>query len=272
MDIRIMYIRSYIKELRKSRKRCFTLKNIVEQFHISRGHARVSLHRLLKSGDLISPVRGLYVMVPPEHQPHGSIPAEEIVPLITRHMGARYYVSLLTAGLFYGATHQKPARFQVISDKRVKRLLVFGDIEIEFIYKKSVLNLPTQYFTVSTGYLIVATPELIALDLLTYPEHAGGLNHIATLLSELIERLDAALLINLAKQTKTEYQLQRIGYILDNVELMDEAMAETFIEKLASHVKAYKKKYLPLASEMPKTGFPRCKKWRIVMNTDIESD
>lgn len=29
-----------------------------------------------------------------------------------------YYVGLLSVGLFYGATHQKPARFQVITNKR----------------------------------------------------------------------------------------------------------------------------------------------------------
>ena len=267
-----MRIQSYIKDIRKYGKRCFTIEDLVNQFHVSCSHARVSLHRLLKSGDLISPVRGLYVIVPPEHQPYGSIPAEELVPLITQHIGANYYVSLLTAGLFHGATHQKPARFQVISDKRIKHTLVFGDIEIDFIYKKSVSDLPTQNFTVNTGYLVVATTELIALDLLTYPDHAGGLNHIATVLSELIENLDAVKLINLAKQIKAEYQLQRIGYILDSIELMDEEHAEEVIGKLASHVKESKKKYLPLASEIPKTGFPRCKKWRIVINTEIESD
>jgi len=82
-----------------------------------------------------------------------------------QYLDANYYVALLTAGLFQGATHQKTARFQVISDKRIKHPSVFGDVEINFIYKKSVSGLPTQDFTVSTGYLKVATPELVALDL-----------------------------------------------------------------------------------------------------------
>lgn len=267
-----MHLQSYIKDIRKEGKRSFTIGDVTDQFHVSQGHARVSLHRLLKSGDLISPVRGLYVIVPPEHQPFGSIPAEELLPLIVRHLGANYYVALLTAGLFYGATHQKPARFQVISDKRIKHTLVFGDVEIDFIYKKLLLGLPTKNFAVSTGYLVVATPELIALDLLAYPNHAGGLNHTATVLSELIENLDAVRLINLARHTKFEYQLQRIGYILDNIELMDEKHAEKVIEKLAFHVKEEKKKYLPLASEISKIDFPRCKKWKIIINTEVESD
>jgi predicted transcriptional regulator of viral defense system len=267
-----MNLQSYIKDIRKDGKRCFTTLDIVEQFHVSNSHARVALHRLLKTGDLISPARGLYVIVPPEHQPHGSIPPQKLIPLIMQYLGANYYVALLSAGLFHGATHQKPARFQVISDRRIKHPSTFGDVEIDYIYKKSVLELPTQDFTVSTGYLKVATPELVALDLLEYPNHAGGLNHIATVFSELIEVLDPIKLINLAKNTRVEYQLQRIGYILDHIDVMDEPGAEIIINALAHHVQEHKPSYLPLASEISKIGYSRCKKWRIIENSEIESD
>jgi predicted transcriptional regulator of viral defense system len=267
-----MNLQSYIKDIRKDGKRCFTTLDIVEQFHVSNSHARVALHRLLKTGDLISPARGLYVIVPPEHQPHGSIPPQELVPLVMQYLGANYYVALLSAGLFHGATHQKPARFQVISDKRIKHPSTFGDVKIDYIYKKSLLEFPTQDFTMSTGYLKVATPELVALDLLEYPNHAGGLNHIATVFSELVEVLDPIKLINLAKDTRTEYQLQRIGYILDHIDVMDEPGAEIIINALAHHVQEHKPSYLPLASEISKIGYSRCKKWRIIENSEIESD
>ena len=267
-----MKLQSYIKDIRKDGRRCFTILDILEQFHVSNSHARVALHRLLKTGDLISPARGLYVIVPPEHQPHGSIPPQELVPLVMQYMGAHYYVALLSAGLFHGATHQKPARFQVISDKRIKHPSIFGDVEIDYIYKKSVLELPTQDITVSTGYLKVAIPELVALDLLEYPKHAGGLNHIATVFSELFEALDPIKLINLAKDTHAEYQLQRIGYILDHIDVMDETNAEIMINALAQHVQENKPNYLPLASEIPKIGYSRCTKWRIIENSEIKSD
>jgi predicted transcriptional regulator of viral defense system len=149
-------------------KRHFTFQEIIQDLHISENAAKAGLFRLKKAKKIITPIKGLYVMVPPEHQPYGSIPAEELVPLIMQYLCANYYVALLTAGLFHGATHQKPARFQVISDKRIKHPLAFGDVEIDFIYKKSVSELPTQDFTVSTGYLKVATPELIAIDLFKY--------------------------------------------------------------------------------------------------------
>lgn len=267
-----MNLQSYIKDIRKGGKRYFTTKDIIKQFQVSNSYARVALHRLIKSGDIISPARGLYVIIPPEHQPHGSIPPQELVPLVMKYLGANYYVALLSAGLFHGATHQKPARFQVILDKRIKHPSTFGGVEIDYIYKKSVLKLPTQDFTVATGYLKVATSELTALDLLKYPDHAGGLNHIATVFSELIEVLDSVKLIDLAKDTQAEYQLQRIGYILDHIDVMDEEKAEIMINALALHVQKNKPNYLPLASEISKIGYPRCKKWRIIENAEIESD
>ena len=79
-------------------------------------------------------------------------------------------------------------------------------------------------------------------------------------------------LINLATDIGAAYQLQRIGYILDNIDLMDEDLANKVITKLADFVAQNKPKYLPLSSRIPKNKFPRCKKWRIVINTEIESD
>ena len=143
----------YIKNIRKEGKRCFAISDVLKEFKISHNYARVALHRLLRSGDIISPARGFYVLVPPEYQPYGSIPAEELVVLLMNHLRADYYVGLLSAAIFYGATHQKPARFQVVSNRKIKHTLTFGQVEIDLIYKKSLSNLPTQDFVVSTGVL-----------------------------------------------------------------------------------------------------------------------
>lgn len=267
-----MNLQAYIKEVRKNGGRCFAIEEILGKFQVSRNYARVALHRLLKSGDLVSPARGLYVIVPPEHQPYGCIPAEDLVPLLMKYLNADYYVALLSAAAFHGATHQKPARFQVISNKRFHHPLAIGDVEIELIYKKLLAGLPTQDFTVNTGYLKVATPELVALDLLSYPNHAGGINHIATVLSELAESLDASELITLAQNINAEYQLQRLGYILEKIDVMDEDKKDVIVNELAEFLKGNVKYYIPLASEIQKTGYPRSKKWKIIENCEVESD
>lgn len=267
-----MNLQSYIKKVRKDGRRCFTIEDLVEQFQISRNYARVALYRLIKSGDLISPARGLYVIVPPEHQTYGCIPAEDLIPLLMKHLDIDYYIALLSAAMFHGATHQKPAKFQIISSKRMYHPLSFGDVELELIYKKSLSSLPTQKFTVNTGYLKVATPELVALDLLNYPNHAGGINHIATVLSELAENLDVKKLIELAQSTNTKYQLQRIAYIIDKIDIINEEKKNNILNTLENFLESNMKYYIPLASEINKTVYPRSKKWKIIENTKIESD
>jgi hypothetical protein len=54
--------------------------------------------------------------------------------------------------------------------------------------------------------------------------------------------------------------LQRIGYILENTEVIEEEHIQNIAALLSSHVKNSKLNYLPLAPEIAKTGYPRCKK------------
>ena len=267
-----MNILSYIKAIRQTGKRYFTINQAISDLGISRNYARVAIHRLLEQGDLISPAKGLYIIVPPEHQPYGSIPAEELMPILMKYLNANYYISLLSAAAFHGSSHQKPPRFQIITNKRIKHPLTFGQVKLEVIYKKSLSNLPLQDFTVATGYLKVASPELVSHDLLTYSEKSGGLNHIATVLTELIEVMNSNKLIEIADQLGEKAWLQRLGYILEKIDPMDSDKALQMIKKIEVYLKQKKLRFLPLAPELPTKGFARIKKWKIIENTDIESD
>jgi predicted transcriptional regulator of viral defense system len=262
----------YLEKLRSTGRRYFTSQEIIKDLGLSDDAARSGLYRLKRGGKLISPLSGLYIIVPPEHKSYGSIPAIELIPIMMKHIDAKYYVALLSAAEFYGAAHQKPMVFQVITNKRVKHSLKFGQVFIQLIYKKSLTDLPTKDFIVSSGYLKVATPELLAIDLLKFPKHAGGMNNIATVLSELVESIDVNTLIGLAENIGERHQLQRLGYIIEKIDVMDDAIKNTTIAALAEYVAAHVKSYTPLASAISRTGHSRCKKWKIIENTDFESD
>lgn len=267
-----MGLGEYLDVLQRAGRLSFTLKTLMDALQCSSGHARVVLHRALKKGTLISPARGFYVIVPIEHQAYGCIPAAELVPLLMQHLGAQYYVALLSAGLFYGASHQKPARFQVVSNQRFYHPLVFGDVALDMVYKKDFSHVPTKVFSVRTGMLKVATPELIALDLFQYPDRVGGLNHIATVLAELIESIDVGVFLALAKSHPGPRPIQRFGYILEQIDTYDEAKKHVLIESLAAYVATLRPPYIPLASEMPTHKCSRYEKWKIIVNAQIESD
>ena len=230
------------------------------------------MYRLKKAGKLISPINGLYIIVPPEQRPYGSIPAEELVPIMMNHLEAEYYVALLSAASYFGASHQKPARFQVISNKRIKHSLKFGQVVIEIIYKDSLANLPMKDFIVSTGYLKASTPELTAIDLFKYPKRAGGISHIATVLSELVESIEPNNLIKLAENMNELCQLQRLGYVIEKIDVMDEEKKHSLVTKIRDYLKNTHRPFVPLVSNMPNAGCSRCKNWNIIKNSDFESD
>jgi predicted transcriptional regulator of viral defense system len=262
----------YIEGLQKRGKLSFTTTQLQEDLHISPATAWNMISRLKKTGAIISPAKGLYIIVPVEQRPYGSIPAQDLIPILMKHLQANYYVACLSAGLYHGATHQKPGSFQIITNRRMQKTLHFGQVRIECLYKQEIKGLPTQDFAVNTGYLKISTPELTALDLFLYPEKCGGLNHIATVLSELIEAIDEDRLLTLADDYKKTFWLQRMGYILDSIEPDDEDKAIKIIKRLAVYLATRNIRYTPLAPELSSGGFSRNQKWKIIENTNVEAD
>ena len=51
--------------------------------------------------------------------------------------------------------------------------------------------MPVQSFNTPRGTILVSTAEATAVDLVGYQHHAGGLDQVATVLSELAEHIDA---------------------------------------------------------------------------------
>ncbi len=262
----------YIKEIRKQGRRCFTLQQVTTELNTSYASARFGIHRLKQEGDIISPAKGFYVIVPPEYQRQKTIPPEELIPLLMEHLQQDYYVGLLSAARFYGATHQRSNCFQVISNKRMQKPLIFGSIEIDFIYKKAFDNIPLNKVVVSSGYLEVASPELVIYDLLHYSIRSGGLNHSATIFSEMIESVDSSKLIELAILMNEKSWLQRLGYILDHIETEDEQKKGSITEAISEYLNGKIKEYVPLEPGISRKEYPRNKRWKIIENTKIESD
>ncbi len=263
---------NYIKKLRASGRRHFTVEEGALELCISRASLLSCIHRLKNKGELFSPAKGLYIIIPPEYHNLGSIPAEELVPILMQYRKVNYYAGLTTAAMYHGASHQKPQIFQIITDKQISRHLVFGKIKIECIYKKNLTGSLTQDVVVETGYLKISTPEVTIMDLLLYPSRSGGLNHIATILSELIEALDIDKLVRVITISKEKAWVQRLGYILDNIDTCEENKKKVLLIKLQNYLVQEKMFYCPIASEVPILGAAYCKKWMIIENSNIESD
>jgi predicted transcriptional regulator of viral defense system len=261
----------YIKQLQKEGRRSFATQEAQASLGITRTAANVALHRIKRKGELASPARNFYLIVPPEYQVLGCLPPDHFIPLLMEYWHDKYYVGLLSAAAYHGAAHQQPQVFQVMTEKQYPAIHC-GSVHVQFIKNKYLNNAFTQKFMMPTGYLLVSTPETTAMDMLIYQQQAGGLNHIATVLTELLEVIDGARLLELAKQSFTIAWVQRLGYLLEIIEPENTKHRDEIVALLRLYIKEKKPQTIPLNLSLPMKGFPRHRDWNVAINTKIESD
>ena len=267
-----MKLQEYIDELQKKGRLSFTLEEASKALEKSKGYLSTKIYDISPKGSLISPLKGFYIIIPFEHRALGCLPARDLVLLSMEHLKIPYYAGLLTAARYHGATHQRLRVFQVVTSKRMPKEWIFGDVWVRFIHKKDIHSTMTKDKVINTGYLPVSTPEETAKDVMTYYRQCGGLNHQATVLSELTEAIDTKKLVSLAKRSKGLFWVQRMGYILEHIDTFYEKDRDRVVAALERFLANQKLRYVPLAPEMPTKNKPRNKKWKIIENTTVESD
>jgi len=225
--------------------------------------AQTALRRLKEQGRVVAPRRGFYVVVPPEYRAAGAPPATWFIDDLMRHLGQAYYVGLLSAAAIHGAAHQQPMVFQVVTSKPTRRLRV-GRSAIQFLMSNRLEQLPAKETNTETGTMRVATPETTAFDLVRFPSNAGGLSNVATVLSELAERLDGKALVALAPVVRVP-DVQRLGFLLDAVGRAKVAAP------LARWIAGRNPRTVALHPGRP-AGVADDEKWRVRPNVVLEPD
>ena len=265
------HINAFIKSLQAHGRRCFTTEEAQIALGVTRAAINSALHRLSRKGDVVSLARNFYLIIPPEYQILGCLPPDHFIPLLMAYWNVKYYVGLLSAATYHAAAHQQPQVYQVVTEKQY-RMMHCGSVRVQFIKNKQLNNAITQKINVPTGYLIISTPETTARDMLTYQRQAGGLNHIATVLTELLDVMDGQRLLELAKQSLTIAWVQRLGYILEVIEPEDEKKRNEIVDLLKQYIIEKKPQTIPLNLSTPMTGYPRNTDWNVAINTEVESD
>ena len=190
----------YIEELLGQGRYTFTREEVARRLGTSAAAISMSLHRLMKAKRIVLPRSGFYLIVDPQHRAAGTLPPEWFIDSLMKDMARPYYVGLLSAAQLYGAAHQRPQEFQVVVPIRAARPVQTGNVLIRFHGKGPFDRSRTQETKTPTGILQASTPETTAWDLVRYFKAAGGLDNVATVLSELAERLDGTKLRDTLKQ------------------------------------------------------------------------
>lgn len=208
---------SYLAELQARGRLSFTDKEALAALGMTRRGFLKAAERLQKDKWLLNPRHGFYVVVPAQYRLFGAPPPSFYIDGLMRHEERPYYVGLLKAAELHGATHHAVMEFQVVTNRQLPRIRAGRSI-IAFYYRKD-FDLLKEHLSArktDTGSMMISSPELTAFDLLRYAHAVGGIDAIATVLSDLKAKLDGQKLASLAARMERVYA-QRLGYLLERL-------------------------------------------------------
>ena len=264
-------VRHWVDELPKRGKTTFSIMEAEKQFpEKPTASTRRALARLSCAGKIHSVWKGFYAVSLPEYGLESIAPPIDYIDQLMNHLGNRYYVALLTAASFMGAAHQAPQVFQVICDRVLHTKNKHG-VKIEPVYKKRIPDRYVSKINSRTASVSISSPELTAIDLVVYMKRAGGINQVATVLSELAETIDFGRVGMDFFEGVSAAAIQRLGYLLDET-LEEKAAADSLYEKARQTGIKFSRVPLMMGhhGSMPIAG--NNPKWGIIINYEVESD
>lgn len=244
-------------------KSFFVKKDALGVLSITPEQFRYQAYRLSQKGFLRRLALNFYMMVPPEYLNLGTLPPIMFIDHLMRHFNQDYYVGLLSAASFYGATHQKPMSFQVITKNRFRNIVLDRGL-IEFHTYKNCSEAIKVVHTVPTGYVQISSREQTMLDLIRFYQASGYLSNVALVIKTLAEEGDQKALAIAIKNEKETPVLQRLGYILKFVGFSNLASI------VAQELKKRKLRYVLLRPEFHRTKGKKLDLWMVIVNDTLE--
>ena len=214
---RITTLAAYVEELASTGKTSFRREDAMEALGVSHGAFLDAAARLKKRGHIFAPRRGFHVITPIRFLKWGAPPPSWYIDAMMKEAERPYYVALLKAAELHDAAHQAVMGFQVITDKQWKPIRA-GRSRLAFYFRKDIERVEQglERRKTDTGSMLVSSPALTALDLLRYPRASGGVDHAASVLHELADKIEPAKLDALAPKFERSV-VQRLGYVLEHL-------------------------------------------------------
>jgi predicted transcriptional regulator of viral defense system len=207
-------------------------------------------------------------LIPPQFRTWGAVPASHFIDDMMRYLGHDYYVGYLSAAEAHDAAHQRPQVFQVVTNARL-RPRSFGRVQVDFILSSRTTAKQFQNIRTPTGSMRVSTPEVTVLDLVTAPNHGGGLSNVATVIGDLLEddKLDVDRLLR-ASSAYTAPVLQRAGWLIQLA--ANETGKQIDLRSLRGVIRNNSAATLLLSGNPPDGLLD--KTWDVIVNAEIELD
>ncbi|GHT63317.1 hypothetical protein FACS189451_09790 [Bacteroidia bacterium] len=270
MNVMKYTVTNWIEDLQKDGRICFLLADAENKFpSYNRIVLKNALTRLVRKKKICSVWKGFYVIIPIEYQAKGIIPEVYYIDWLMKFLRRDYYVSLLNAAVFYGAAHQQPQEFSVVTTPPSLRSTQKKGTKINFNNKATILEQFTEQRKTPTGYIRISSPELTASDLIQFEKEIGGINRAATVLNELAESCDFSKLTKKFFEYVPTPVIQRLGYLLECV-LEYQSQADNLYSCVGKYDILFRR--TPLKNKKSIANCETNKKWKIIINEQIEID
>jgi predicted transcriptional regulator of viral defense system len=245
----------------------FTLDDLAKELGHKKYSLSVSLSRLSKIGKVQMIRNGFGIITA---QTSGSLHPSYFLDAMMKYLDIKYYVGLLNAAAYKGASHQAVMNFTVVTDKLLKPIKL-KTLTIDFITKSHFEEI-TDIEKVAGigGYYFISSPELTAIDIVRFPKKSGHLNNVATVLQDLSESINREKFKKICEKISTPTAaLQRLGYILDRI-LKNKQLSTCVVDELSK--RKTQRVLLSLANKKTKRQKSVDQKWNLIINTQVEPD
>lgn len=238
-----------------------------QQADISAAGTAAALGRAEADGIIASPIRGFHVVLPLEDRVIGTPAWRLFLDPMMKHLRMPYYVGLLTAAAIHGAGSQAAQVVQIVV-ARPRRALRVGRLAIEFVVRRTAEHAPVELLTTISGHVRIATPEVVALDLVRYPGRAGGWDNVLTVLRDLAPTMRRAGMRKAFAVRPATPEIQRLGHLLGRVGA--DEVAGALVDELRNRRSSWVS-LDPEATVSPGEA-QRDPRWRVVVNVNIDGD
>lgn len=256
------YVEDYLTEIQSKGRYSVTLNELQAKFDTSEKAILQKIYRLKNKNKLAQVRKEFYVIIPPQYSNRGMLPPTLFINDMMDFLNREYYVGLLSAAALFGAGHQQPMEFQLVTQKPALRNIRNQKLSLSFFIKSKWEQDQIKEKKTETGYLKVSSPELTAFDMVQYHNRIGGLSRTLPILEDLTEAIKPSLLSKTAK-TQIIPNIQRLGFLLDK--LGSESLASSLFRLLSKNSKE-----VPLSLAHKKRTGPINEKWKIIKNTELD--
>ncbi len=263
-------IKDWIENLEYRGRISFSLGKLLDENpDISETAIRSALSRLVQKGKVVPIHKGFYLIISSEYALRGIIPPVQFIDDLMKYLERSYYVGTISAAALYGAAHQAPQEFFVVTEYPVMRPTVKKGVKINYISKHSIPDSLLNEKKTQTGYIKISSEILTALDLLQYQNRSGGLSRVATVLFELMEEISPDSFSDELFSHSTTTAIQRLGYLFE-YELDNQLLSDQLYKRSMEYGSRFQR--IPLRQSIPHQHSLSHNRWRVAVNVEIEMD